>query len=106
MVQNKLSTRYNLKKIGLLRENGNSCQFECEERESISHLFSNYSFVKIIWIELLKWLEVPSNIPHEVASYIESVVGLLGREGASKSYLARIWNIMAWNIWKDGIPKN
>lgn len=96
LVQNKLSTRDNLKKIGLLRIDGDRCLFGCEEGEYISHLFYNCSCVNIIWFELFKWLEVPSNLSRDVALNFESVAGLLGRGGATGFYLACIWTIMAW----------
>lgn len=98
LVQNKLSTRDNLRKIGLLREDGDSCPLECKEAEFISHLFYNYSFVKMIWFELFKWLKVPFNLSRMVALNLESVAGLFGRGGTTKFYLACIWTAMAWVI--------
>lgn len=67
------------KKLGLVRADGDSCMFECEEREFIPHLFCNCSFVKNVWLDLFKWLEIPSNLAHEVSPSLDSVVGFLRR---------------------------
>ncbi|CAJ2631455.1 unnamed protein product [Trifolium pratense] len=64
--KNKIPTRDNLIKRGILIESQNSSLFGCGKEESVSHVFFECSLSSGSWSKILRWLEI-SSVLHNAA---------------------------------------
>lgn len=56
MLQNRIPTKDNLARRGVLNGADISCSFGCGKEENVSHFFSECSIAAELWQEVLKWI--------------------------------------------------
>jgi hypothetical protein len=60
LLQNKIPTKDNLVKRGILSESQTSCSFGRGKEETVSHVFFECTTVTEVWQEILRWLKINS----------------------------------------------
>lgn len=58
VIQNRIPSKENIVKRGILNTNAHSCEGGCGSIKSTSHLFLECSIVFKVWLDILCWLEL------------------------------------------------
>jgi hypothetical protein len=92
---NRIPTKENLCRRGILRTNETACVLCRDGGESVRHLFLHCDYAVVIWYSVCRWLGVVVVLPAEVVmSYgvlVGSGINKKIRRGYSVVWLAFIW---------------
>ncbi|XP_058759055.1 uncharacterized protein LOC131632268 [Vicia villosa] len=98
--QNRIPTRDNLVKRGILVDSQNSCPFGCDEEESVSHIFFECPLAWNAWSEVLRWLGFLYVSHNSALQNFDHFAGISSGGKVLKDRLSVIWFTCLWTIWK------
>ncbi|CAI8612012.1 unnamed protein product [Vicia faba] len=98
--QNKIPTRDNLVKRGILVESQNPCPFGCCSEESVAHTFFECPLAWTAWSEVLRWLSFSSVIHNSAFQNFIQFAGFSIRGRVFKDRISVLWFACLWTIWK------
>jgi hypothetical protein len=58
IMQNRIPTKDNLVKRGVLIESQKLCTFGCGKDENVSHVFNECKLAEEVWQQILNWLNI------------------------------------------------
>jgi hypothetical protein len=109
LFQNRIATKDNLCKRGVIDQRSIRCLGECGAEESITHLFFECPIFAGIWYRISNWLRIPSAFHNEGMSHMKQFEGLAGSGRVFTNRICVIWFAAIWSIWKarnDKLFKN
>jgi hypothetical protein len=95
----RIPTRENLCKRGIINVNETLCPLCCRELETTQHLFLHCPFAAAVWYALNRWLGVVVVPPGEVIMSYGQLVGS-GRNKRIRKGFSSVWLAFVWTIWK------
>jgi hypothetical protein len=78
LFQNRIGTKDNLCKRGVIDQRSIHCLGECGAEESTTHLFFECPIFAGIWYRISNWLRIPSAFHNESMSHMNQFEGLAG----------------------------
>jgi hypothetical protein len=100
LLHNRIPTRDNLMRCGIIRDANLSDCVVCEGvRESSTHLFLHCQYAAQIWGEIFKWLGVILVMPDSLQCFFEYFSGFARSNKARKGFHL-VWHTALWLIWK------
>jgi hypothetical protein len=109
LFQNRVATKDNLGRRGVIDQGAMQCVSECGVEESVSHLFFECPAFARIWYLLRHWLGVSMVFHNEGLRHLEQFEGLIGNGRVFAERVGVIWFAGIWCIWKarnDKVFKN
>ncbi|GKV34792.1 hypothetical protein SLEP1_g43134 [Rubroshorea leprosula] len=94
----RLPTKWNLHKKGVVLEGGLMCGLCNEEVEDTNHLFCTCKEVWLIWVKVMSWWGVEVVLPSSLEGVAEFFIYGLG-EVVGKELGASIFLVTSWYIW-------
>ncbi|GKV50261.1 hypothetical protein SLEP1_g56973 [Rubroshorea leprosula] len=111
----RLPTKINLQKRGILLQEGVLCECCNGNVEEVNHLFCVCESAWLAWSQVLSWWGLESVLPNSVAGVAEFFIGGLGRI-VGKEMGSCIFLVVVWYLWyrrnvqvfrkDEGIPEN
>jgi mannosylglycoprotein endo-beta-mannosidase len=99
LILNRIPTRDNLRRRGVIRAQDSFCPFCSLEEESSCHLFLHCRFSATIWYEIIRWFGAVWILPPSVPLSFVGFVGC-GSNRRRRKGLAVIWLAFVWAVWK------
>jgi hypothetical protein len=101
LLQNRLPTRMNLVRRGILFENAARCLLGCDANETCQHLFISCDFYGILWQKVRSWLGVSGPDSFTVSDHFFQFSHSAGGLRARRSFMHLVWLLCTWIIWND-----
>ena len=101
LFQDRLPTKDNLHRRGVLDRDSMLCVARCGSFESSQHLFLHCNIFRAVWYFIYRWLGVSAVIPAQVTDHFNqfSVSGGIAKTRCSIAQV--IWYATVWEIWKE-----
>ncbi|XP_058774729.1 uncharacterized protein LOC131649001 [Vicia villosa] len=100
LVQNKIATKDNLVRRGVLLQGQERCAGECGREENVSHLFFECHCFAGVWSHICRWIGVDAALHSEAWQHLLQFENLLGEGNLSTLKLRVLWCACIWGIWK------
>jgi hypothetical protein len=100
LLQNKVPTKDNLVKRGILSETQTSCPFGCGKEETISHVFFECTAAAEVWQEILRWLKIKTALHNTTLQNYYQFAGLIAKGRVRIERFSVIWFACIWAAWK------
>jgi hypothetical protein len=101
MFQNRLATKDNLFRRGIVDQGSLLCAGECSKEELVSHLFFECPIFAGLWLDVCRWLGISSAFQHEALHHLNQFEGLIGGGRVHSRRVIVIWFACIWTIWKS-----
>jgi hypothetical protein len=98
MLLNRIQTKVNLCRRGIIHHQNINCVFCGAVEESTVHLFLHCEKSALVWYAIMKWLGFVIIIPPNLFSSF-TILGEHGIGKRGKVCLSLIWNSYVWSIW-------
>ncbi|GAU46085.1 hypothetical protein TSUD_239720 [Trifolium subterraneum] len=98
---NRLPTKDNLHRRGVLDASGLLCATSCGQEETLDHLFFQCNMYGRIWPLISGWLGFEAVFPGSVDLHSTHFSGLGGASKSCNVLLISIWAAVLFTIWKD-----
>ncbi|GAU51648.1 hypothetical protein TSUD_414700 [Trifolium subterraneum] len=98
---NRLPTKLNLHRRGVLDEQQLSCATSCGKLEDLDHLFFQCDVYGRLWSMISNWLGVTTAFPGSANLHSTHFCGLGGFSRGTNAMLIIIWVAVLFVIWKD-----
>jgi len=98
---NRLPTKDNLFRRGVIDAAQLSCAALCGELEDKDHLFFQYEVYGRIWLLISKWLGFESAFNDTICSHAYQFGGLGNFSNNSRTVFAILWISVLFVVWKD-----
>lgn len=100
LLQNRIPSRDNLIKRGVLNESQKFCPFDCGKEENVSHLFFECKLASEIWQKVINWLNVSAVLHNTVKQDFTQFKGLIDSGKVLTERFSVIWFACIWVIRK------
>jgi hypothetical protein len=100
LMQNRIPTKDNLVKRGVLTESQKLCSFGCGKEENASHVFYECKLAAEVWQQVLKWLNISSALQNTALSNFLQFKGLIASGRVRTDRFSVIWYACIWILWK------
>jgi len=101
LLRNRLPTRDNLLRRGVIQANAATCATGCDVSETAEHLFFNCAFSSRLWTDTRVWLGIYDVSPGNPRDHFQQFTKMAGMPRTSYLYLKIIWCAAVWVIWKE-----
>jgi len=98
--QNRVATKDNLFKRGVIDQGSIGCVGECGAEESVTHLFFECPVFAGTWYLISKWLGTFTAYHNEGLVHLDQFEELIGSRRILARSLGVIWFAGIWCIWK------
>jgi hypothetical protein len=99
LLHGRIPTRHNLLLRRVIPDGGDvSCVLCGESVETELHLFLYCEVAMLVWLEIFAWLQIPFNLPHNLFSIFNSLIG--DRNKKVKRGFIMICCSVVWCLWK------
>ncbi|XP_024642145.1 uncharacterized protein [Medicago truncatula] len=101
MFRNRLPTKDNLNRRGVLNNNSCLCASRCGSLETASHLFLHCFIFGSVWHFIIRWVGISSVLPYYATDHFPQFSFGGGGSKVRQSILQVIWFAIVWEIWKE-----
>jgi len=101
LLKDRLPTRINLQRCGLLQAADTMCVSGCGNAESASHLFLHCDVFGSLWQYIRCWIGVSRADPQSIRDHLHQFTHFTGHSKARRSFLQLIWLLCVWLIWNE-----
>jgi len=98
---NRLSTKDNLLRRGILHSNYCQCVYGCDSMETVDHLFLHCSLFGTVWNHILCWIGFSTVVPLHVSYHFTQFCVGGGGSQVQQTILNVVWFAIVWEIWKE-----
>jgi len=98
LLKDRLPTRLNLQRRGLLEVAAITCVSGCGNEESASRLFLHCDVFVSLWQYIRSWIGVSGVDPHNISEHLYQFIHYTGHTKARRSFLQLIWLLCVWLI--------
>ncbi|XP_058761871.1 uncharacterized protein LOC131635274 [Vicia villosa] len=99
--QNKIPSRENLVKRGILPQSQVLCPYGCSCEENIAHIFFECPAAIVVWNEVYRWLGFWYVSHNSAVQNFMQFAGMSCGGRVNKERLMVIWFACIWTIWKQ-----
>ncbi|XP_058726814.1 uncharacterized protein LOC131598205 [Vicia villosa] len=99
LFQNKIASKDNLVKRGVLNQTQSDCPFRCAVTENASHIFFECSFPMQVWASVLRWLNIHTAMHNNAIENYHQFKGLCGMGRMQAEKFCVIWFACIWILW-------
>ena len=100
LLRNRLLTKDNLVRRGILLPTDGACAAGCDNIESASHLFLHCVTYSQVWSNVRNWLGIYSTPSGELQHHFIQFTKMAGMPRTTHLFLTVIWFATVWVIWK------
>lgn len=91
MFRNRLSTKDNLERRGVIQLNSNTCIIGCGQHETLDHLFVKYQFFGRLWSLFRHWMRITFVDTVNLSDHVLHFSSLCGFSKGSRSSMHVVW---------------
>jgi hypothetical protein len=91
LLQNRLPTKDNLLRQGVINDAASTCAAGCEAPETSLHLFFNCDVSNGLWAAVRLWLGISSVTPGDIQHHFHQFTKMAGMPRSSHLFLSIIW---------------
>jgi len=102
LLKDRLPTRMNLFRRGILQSEGSRCVAGCCSDETASHLFLHCEVFGSLWYHIRSWIGVSGVDTHNISEHFFQFTHYTGHIKARRSFLQFLWLLCVWLIWSEG----
>jgi hypothetical protein len=100
LFQNRVATKDNLIKRGVLDQSSSQCGRGCGFNELVSHLFFKCPIFTGVWYSTSKWLGISTAFYKDGVQMLDQYGWLIGSGRAFYYRIKAVWFACIWSIWK------
>jgi len=101
LLRDRLPTKLNLVRRGLLNGEAASCIAGCGHDESTTHLFLHCDTFGLLWQSIRSWLGVEGVEPYDIIDHFYQFIHYTGSSKKRTSFLRLIWILSVWVVWNE-----
>jgi hypothetical protein len=101
LLRDRLPTKLNLVRRGLLSVAAARCVAGCGHDESATHLFLHCDTFGSLWQHIRSWIGVDGVDPYEINDHFLQFTHYTGSSNKRTSFLQLIWLLSVWVVWND-----
>jgi len=101
LLKDRLPTRLNLLRRGILQAEGVRCVAGCDFEVSASHLFLHCEVFGSLWQYIRTWIGVSGVDPLNISEHFLQFVHYTGHSKARRSFLQLLWLLYVWLTWSE-----
>jgi len=101
MLKDRLPTRSNLHRRGIILVEGDTCVSGCGQAESASHLFLHCDVFGSLWQHIRSWIGVSGVDPFNLIDHFFQFIHYTGSLKSRSSFLQLLWLLCVWLIWGE-----
>jgi hypothetical protein len=91
LLKDRLPTRSNLQRRGILAATDNSCLSGCGMEETASHIFLHCEVFGSLWQHIRSWIGMSGVHPRNISEHFFQFTHSIGHSKACQSFLQLIW---------------
>jgi hypothetical protein len=96
LLQDRLPTKTNLVRRGLLNAEEAGCVAGCGHDESAAHLFLHCDIYGAIWRHIRSWIGVSGVEPYDISEHVVQFIHFTGHSRKRRSFLQLVWLFCVW----------
>jgi hypothetical protein len=101
LLKDRLPTKLNLQRRGLLEPAVTTCVSRCGIDEFVSHLFLHCEVFGSLWQYIRSWIGISGVDPHNISEHFYQFTHSTGHSKARRSFLQLIWLLCVWLVWNE-----
>jgi hypothetical protein len=101
LLRDRLPTKLNLVRRGLLNAATARCVAGCGHDESANHLFLHCDRFEVLWQHIRSWIGVHGVDPYDIIDHFLQFTHFTGPSKKRTSFLQLIWLLCVWVVWND-----
>jgi len=101
LLRDRLPTKLNLVRQGLLTAAAARCIAGCGHDESVTHLFLHCDTFGLLCQNIRSWIGVEGVEPYEISDHFFQFTHYTGSSKKRTSFLQLIWLLCVWVVWND-----
>jgi hypothetical protein len=101
LLRDRLPTKNNLFRRGIIQANNVQCVAGCETKESISHLFLHCELFGSLWQHVRLWIGTPDADPQNIHDHFIQFIHSIGHSRTCISFLQLVWLVCIWLVWTE-----
>ena len=101
LLRNRLSTKDNLRRRGVLHTGSCQCVSSCDSMETVNHLCLHCSLFGTVRNCILYWIGLSTAVPLNVSDHFTQFCFDGGKSQVQHTILIVIWFANVWEIWKE-----
>jgi len=101
LLKDRLPTRSNLHRRGILPVEEASCVLGCGQVESASHLFIHCDVFGTLWQHIRSWIGVSGVDPLNLSDHFSQFIHYSGSSKTRRLFLQLLWLLCVWLIWGE-----
>jgi hypothetical protein len=98
LLKDRLPTRNNLVRRGIVQVAGTMCVAGCGNEESAAHLFPHCGVFGSLWQHIRAWIGVEGVDPSNISDHFTRFIHCTGSSKARRSFLQLLWLLAVWLI--------
>jgi hypothetical protein len=101
LLKDRLPTRINLARRGIVQAEGAVCVAGCGIEESAAHVFIHCNMLGSLWQHIRAWIGVEGVDPSSITDHFIQFIHYTGPSKARRSFLQLLWLLGIWIIWSE-----
>jgi len=101
LLRDRLPTKLNLVRRGVLSADDARCIAGCGHDESASYLFLHCDIFGSLWQQVRSWIGVSGVEPHDICDHFVQFIHYTGSAKKRTSFLQLIWLLCVWVVWNE-----
>jgi len=99
LLRDKLPTKNNLVRRGIIQVEAARCVVGCGNDESATHLFIHCDMYGSLWQHVMSWIGVSGVDPSNLHDHFIQFIHGIGHSRTHRDFLQLIWLLCIWTIW-------
>jgi len=101
LLKDRLPTRSNLHRRGIIQVEGDTCVSGCGQVESAPHLFLHCAVFGSLWQHIRSWIGVSGADPFNLIDHFFQFIHYTGSSKSRRLFLQLLWLLCVWLIWGE-----
>jgi hypothetical protein len=101
LLRQRLPTRDNLLRRGIIYQDGTFCIGGCGCAETAAHLILQCEVFGSVWHYVYRWVGISFIAPATIGDHFQQFGQLAGLSRSTHSFMTLIWHACVWVIWKE-----
>ena len=101
LMKDRLPTRSNLQRRGLIDATANTCVSGCGMEETANHMFLHCDVFSSLWQHIRSWISMSGAYPQNISEHFHQFTHSTSHSKARRSFLQLIWLLCVWLIWNE-----
>ena len=101
LLKDRLPTKLNLQRRGILQAADTLCVSGCGNDESSTHLFLHCTVFDSFWQHIRSWIGVYGADTQNISDHFHQFIHYTGHSKARRSFLQLLWLHCVWLVWNE-----